>query len=627
MQKKLELYAQAKEAYYNGQPIMTDYEFDELERSLGLENKSYIGSKHNPSYTIKHPYIMGSLAKVQIKKEENGVVDWQKQYDELKKYLDRSSSNACFIFTPKYDGCSFEVIVKNNKIKSISSRGDGEWGKDLYKHLICKFNRSHTTIAYDEYTLRGEVLIDKNVFQEKYSEFVNPRSFVSGLLNRDYTEDKEFISMLDDLSIVIYDVRHKEGNNWIDEDWTMFVEMDNRPVGYTLFIGDNINPRSFETIYESFADYREVCEFALDGFVVKPTSKYRENNTTEHRPKDCVAIKFLPMLEETEVVDIEWKTGKTNELHPTIIVKPVIMDGKKITRASAHNYGYVLENKISIGTKVILSLAGDIIPFIYKITNTDNYDANKLNLPTYETRVNGCHLYKLLSVDEWREMKFIQSAEALSIPNIGPAAAKTIFEYMLEQSKSDDFLGISGRPMVENILCCTPADISNALGGRSGANAMKSFEKFKKDLTLSDVILSCTFESCGRKIADAIQDYLLFGKENFEHLATKAYEWALSVNSLENIELYNVLEQCGKTLEMFKQEQQYKNETKQDQIPVIMTGEPNNYATKGDFLLKNPQYRQTTSWKEVKIVFTNDLESKTGKMKKAIEKGIEIRLY
>jgi hypothetical protein len=160
-----------------------------------------------------------------------------------------------------------------------------------------------------------------------------------------------------------------------------------------------------------------------------------------------------------------------------------------------------------------------------------------------------------------------------------------------------------------------------------GANALKSFEKFKKDLTLSDVIVSCTFESCGRKIADAIQDYMLFGKENFEHLATKAYEWALSVNSLENIELYNVLEQCGKTLEIFKQEQQYKNETKQDQIPVIMTGEPNNYATKGDFLLKNPQYRQTTSWKEVKIVFTNDLESKTGKMKKAIEKGIEIRLY
>ena len=63
----LELYNQAKEAYYNGQPIMEDFEFDELEKKLGLENKSYIGAKKNPSYTIEHPFIMGSLSKVQIK--------------------------------------------------------------------------------------------------------------------------------------------------------------------------------------------------------------------------------------------------------------------------------------------------------------------------------------------------------------------------------------------------------------------------------------------------------------------------------------------------------------------------------------------------------------------------------
>ena len=41
----LELYNKAKEAYYNGVPIMEDFEFDELERRIGLENKSYIGSK------------------------------------------------------------------------------------------------------------------------------------------------------------------------------------------------------------------------------------------------------------------------------------------------------------------------------------------------------------------------------------------------------------------------------------------------------------------------------------------------------------------------------------------------------------------------------------------------------
>ena len=58
-----------------------------------------------------------------------------------------------------------------------------------------------------------------------------------------------------------------------------------------------------------------------------------------------------------------------------------------------------------------------------------------------------------------------------------------------------------------------------------------------------------------------------------------------------------------------------------------MTGEPNGYNSKGHFLQCHPEYRQTGSWKEVQIVFTNSFESNTGKMKKAREKGIKIELY
>ena len=156
---------------------------------------------------------------------------------------------------------------------------------------------------------------------------------------------------------------------------------------------------------------------------------------------------------------------------------------------------------------------------------------------------------------------------------------------------------------------------------------MKSFEVFKKDLSLTDIIVSCTFDACGRKVAEAIQNYLLLGQENFEHLSEKAWSWCKYVNSVEMIELNNVLNSCGKTIEIFKDELQYINETKREQIPVILTGEPNNYATKDAFLREHPEYRMTGSWKEVKIVFTNSLDSNTGKMKKAREKGIEIRIY
>ena len=133
-EEKLALYWQAKEAYYNGEEIMTDLEFDELEKELGLENKASIGAKHNLSYTVKHPVVMGSLSKVQIHKDKNGNIDWKTYYKDMLSYISKSKmQKPVCILTPKYDGCSFEIHV-NNYIEA-STRGDGEWGKDITKQI------------------------------------------------------------------------------------------------------------------------------------------------------------------------------------------------------------------------------------------------------------------------------------------------------------------------------------------------------------------------------------------------------------------------------------------------------------------------------------------------------------
>ena len=92
-------------------------------------------------------------------------------------------------------------------------------------------------------------------------------------------------------------------------------------------------------------------------------------------------------------------------------------------------------------------------------------------------------------------------------------------------------------------------------------------------------------------------------------------------------EVMHILEHLGKNVDDFKVKHEETKKIQSDQIPVILTGEPNNYKSKGEFLKLNPQYRNTGSWKEVQIVFTNSFESNTGKMKKAREKGIKIELY
>lgn len=653
--EKLELYYKAKEAYYNGQPIMSDYEFDELEVELGLENKSIVGAKHNPSYTMKHPYLMGSLSKVQIHKDKDGNIDWLKYLELARKYFMRKKSTCPkLIITPKFDGCSFECEVIHNKIQQISSRGDGEYGKDLTQHLSSfipetlvirnqnEYYNSETMLdcKYSHFVYRGEVLIDKKIFLEKYSdEFVNPRSFVSGILNRDYSEDKDFQEMLHDLSIVIYDYKtiddetgEIEDHDWLDLAKELSYEFKNDvksvlPDSWSITTIDKVE--DFKEIYEEFAEYRHKSKFALDGIVIKPTKETRINNLTDHRPLDCVAIKFIPILEETEVINITWNLGKTGELIPLIWVNPVEMDGKQVQKCSGHNYGYLLNKKVSIGSKIIMSLAGDIIPFLYKVTNTDNFDETKLNIPG-ETYVNGdIHLMKVLSEKDLARLKFVNSAGVLNIPNIGSETAKKIFEYLTQDDDiTREFFDLSENKLYYNILECKAEDIYyGAGGGRNGDKAKKEFNKVIENISLVDIIKSCNFKLCGPKVAEQCASYLLTGEADFEHLAKEGYEWVIKDYSDEKNDIYNLIAKIGKTIEDFKVIHQQAQELKSDQIPIIMTGEPNDYASKGEFLKCHPEYRNTGSWKEVQIVFTNSLESNTGKMKKAREKGIEIRLY
>jgi DNA ligase (NAD+) len=624
-QEKIDLLNKAKDAYYNsGEEILTDLEYDQLEEELGLENQTEIGS-HSINYTIKHPYIMGSLSKVQIK-EENKTINWNKFYSEILKYV---GTNTPLIVTPKYDGCSFETIVENSKIISISTRGDGEYGKDIYNHLINKFNQTHTQIkniltntidTTGTYTLRGEVLVNKNKFQNSkfIDQFANPRSFVSATLNRDFDkDDKELHDMIELLDIVIYDIRKKDNktNTFIDQDWVGYV-MNYLPTFNVLLTMKE--PSDLERLYNKFEKHRQNCEYALDGFVIKPLSAYRENNLTRIRPKDCVAVKFLPMIQETEIVDIEWSYKKTNELRPVIIVNPVDMDGKIITRASAHNYGYLIDNKISIGTKVQLSLAGDIIPFIYKVTDTSKYDVNKLNLPTDTVfEQDGCHLYKKLTQNEFNKMKFIASANVLQIPHVGPATAEAIFNALQ---------GIL--PEKDNLLYLMGESVLNRLflelgGGKSAQNIVDSMRDFKKKITLVDIIKSFCYTGCG-EVASELCARIISGLPydttgiNFE-----AYQWALSPDSVKYLNVIRLQEALNVPFLT-------ENKEKNDIINVILTGSPGdctNFKTKTEWLNAHPQYKETTKWNECAILFTGDINSTSSKIKKAQKLNIEIKLY
>jgi DNA ligase (NAD+) len=621
---KRELYDKAKEAYYNGEPIMTDLEFDELEKELGLENQGYIGTHHQKSYTVKHPFIMGSLSKVQIKEDDNHNVDWLGFQEKVMTYLRKSNGYLkpgwFYEVTPKYDGCSFEAVIDpKGKLVSVSTRGDGDYGKDIkvwfenewktnYEPYVMDYYRS----ALDEQSyfflkylvIRGECLVKKSVFMDKYSdEFTMPRSFVAGVLCQDWEDTDKQKEMRDDLSWVAYDFREVYENGTIIElGYTKYDELSKHTLGNRpdfIITGGSYN-FNINHLYGIFEKVRQNSEFALDGFVVKPGANFRLQDGGRTRQEDCVAIKYLPEIVDATLIDVEWNVGKTGEYYPTGILADVILGGKNVNRVSLSNYGKIIEDKIGIGSHLKISLAGDIIPFVYQVVS----GGTPVTLPE-DSYIDGVHLMKTMSEEDKMYIRFINSVNVLKPDGIGEKVATKLFEIMPTGNILDFMINDKWKESLDD--------------SKSSQNIINSLNERKKTLSMTNLIQSMGYENCGEKNSAWLADKLCGLNPDTKGIPTTIIE--LSENYEFNSKVTNYM--------LAMDVKPVKKEDTSGKTPVILTGSPKEcgYNTKADFLAKHPQFVETTKWNEVKILFTDDLESTSSKMEKAKKLGIEIKRY
>lgn len=656
-EEMIELLDKAKDAYYNsGEEILSDAEYDELERLAGLENKSYIGSAKG-NYTVKHAFSMGSLQKTQVKELKDGSVNWEQVAAEISSTLIKANECQYIEATPKLDGCSFSLEFSNinNKayLRTCATRGNGQWGSDIkhwfkplletqYWAAIDDAVRHFCTNKNDILCIRGEVLIPEDKFTEEYSEtYTNPRSLVAGVLGLKYEDvTPEKLKVGRDLHFVCYDYRIFSDGEYTELDWMNPKEdtyQELKP--YLNHIGElpdftrsynfsgRIYPADLENIYKTFDEYRQTAPYALDGVVFKPEVSARQYNEDRNRPIDCIAMKFMPMINATEITDISWRVGKTGEYFPTAIVAPITMpDGKKINRASLHNYGWIINNQCGIGSKVRISLAGDIIPFVYEIVEHSDPNGN-MNLPVnthieQDPNSGALHLMKEFQENEEEKNQFINSADSLNINSIGPAAAEDIYEACKDEYNS-----------LNNILYIMNENgyrlIYDKLGdGKSVQNYVENMRNFVRYITLTDIIKSFNFKSCGTRASEVCTKILLGEQYSTSSLPAESYQWALDKNSRQYYMVIDAIKALDMYIDDFKS-QETKDDFEGEKQKIIMTGSPEEfgYKTKAVFLQQHPEFEETTSWKEVDILITDDLESNSGKMQKAKKLGIPIKTY
>ena len=598
-----QLYFQAKEAYYNGESIMSDDEFDHLEKELITlgSDAPYIVGADDRKAKYSHPSPMLSLAKYQATlagdPPTESAINWMKKFGATS-----------FEVTPKYDGNAANAIYQDGKLLQVLSRGNGTKGRDITDKI--KHNLPETIEFNGTVEIRGEVVIKISTFNQKYSEYKNPRNYVAGVLNRD--ENPE--SVIADLDFIPVEVRRNSDSEIIYNEPAVIKGLKHYPfLAY-------IEPDEFENCFNAMTDYRKQSEYQLDGFVIKAPEELRSVwGENSHDPNWAIAIKFPPKEAITKIKSISWQFGKTGQVTPVAVMEPVDLDGSTVSRAALFNYGYLKEKGAFPGATVAIAKSGDIIPQITRVVvpgSIDNLEVPKNCKCGSELKVQGIHLLcDNPTCDNIAYNMFVQGIQQLDLDGVGGSMIRQLWN-----------AGYRSAVEILNPTKFTREKLyanSDLKPGKTVENMFKEIEKIK-ELKPADIILMLGFSGMGYTSAKQVGNMLSGVKYNFSGL-----EKAVIAGFSEGEKKRELYESAVSELSQFI-EITMPEKIAEDAIPFEMTGSPKSFGfkTKDEFVATaKAKGFYHASLKEAKVLFVDDLNTMSNKMKTAQSKGVKIMLY
>ena len=330
-----------------------DNYYFELKR---IENTMGLSFADSPTQKISYD-IINKLSKVEHSHPMLSL-DKTKSIDEIKSFI----NNKQYIAMPKYDGLTCSLTYRNGKLVSAETRGNGIIGEDILHNAI-HINNLPNTISYKkELVIDGEIICKEKDFEQFANEYKNPRNFASGsirLLDSNESSTRK-------LSFIAWD---KIGGDEPTLDYKL-VELSvwgfETGIWYTK--GD------IEQVVDAIKKSSKELGYPIDGVVFKynDCKEYENAGKTDHHFKGGIALKFYDEEYETTLENIEWTMGRTGQLTPVAVFKPVNIDGTEVSRASLHNISIMEELGIEIGCQVAVYKANMIIPQISRVIPNDS---------------------------------------------------------------------------------------------------------------------------------------------------------------------------------------------------------------------------------------------------------------
>ena len=328
-------------AYYNtNHPFMTDNEYDIVKEYMERKypKNDVIDQVGAPviKNKVKLPFNMPSMDK--IKPDSGALANWTKKY------------TGPYVLSCKLDGVS-GMYVSGTTDAKLYTRGDGHVGQDI-SYLLKKMTLPNTP----EIVVRGEFIIPKRIFEEKYkSTFANPRNLVSGIINSKTIDEK-----IKDLHFVAYEIIQPLMKP--SEQMAKLTE-----AGFEVVQNKLEQSISNESLSEVLKDWRTSYLYEIDGVIVTDDHMHTRK---DGNPDYAFAFKMVmsDQMAEAKVVDVLWEASKAGYLKPRVRIEPIRLGGVTIEYATGFNGKFIEENKIGIGAVIQIIRSGDVIPYIKSIT-------------------------------------------------------------------------------------------------------------------------------------------------------------------------------------------------------------------------------------------------------------------
>ena len=349
----------ATKAYDEGNPIMSDKEWDDIYFWL-VEAEKYCGFKNPNSPTVKiHYSVVNELKKVTHNHEMLSLPKTK----EIKEVIDFIGEHN-FIAMAKMDGLTCSLRYLNGQLVSAETRGDGIIGEDI-THNARVINTIPKYINYyDELIVDGEIICTTENFKAFAEDYKNPRNFAAGsvrLLDSRECERRN-------LTFVAWDViKGLEDENQLNYKLMNLIDLGFIIVPFVYV--DNTNEKPNEWFLNEIKTLSQANGFSIDGVVFKFNNvDYGKSlGKTAHHFNNAIAYKFYDELYETQLKYIDWTMGRTGILTPVAVFEPIEIDGAEVTRASLHNVSVMEEimgDCCYAGQRIKVFKANQIIPQI-----------------------------------------------------------------------------------------------------------------------------------------------------------------------------------------------------------------------------------------------------------------------